>query len=146
MTGTPAKTGGPIVAHSLSHALAAAAAATDAALPLDLVSATGCASAAGTGWFAAVGALVAEQFPELPLSLTLDCADNAGVALGALRRGLTSIIFTGDPVAAARLDEIAAQSGAVIRRDRPIALDLQGARNPRATCIGWFTSEPGASL
>lgn len=145
MTGTQAKAGGPVIAYSLSHALAAAAAATHAALPLELVSVPGCGSAAGTGWFAALGDLVAERFPDLPLSLTLDCADDPGLVLGALRHGLKSIIFTGDPIAASRLDDIAGQYRAVVHRCRPTALDLHGTRNPRATCAGWFARGPGAS-
>lgn len=146
MTGAPAVAGGPVVAHSLSHALTAAASAVDASSPLDLVSAPGCGSAAGTGWFAAVGDLVAERFPDLPLTLTLDCADAAGLALGALRRGIKSIIFTGNAVAAARLEDIAAQYGATIHRDRPVALDLLATRNPRTACAGWFSLGGGAPL
>lgn len=146
MTGTQARAGGPVVVRSLAQALMAATAAASASVPLDLVSAAGCDAAAGTSWFAALGDLVAAEFPDLPLSLTLDCADRPGRVLGALRHGLKSIIFTGDPAAAARLDQIAAQTGAAIRRDRPHALDLATLRNPGAACAGWFTPNAGAAL
>ena len=146
MAGTTAQAAAPVVVHSLSQALDAALAAVEAAKPLDLLSADGCGGAAGTGWFCALGDFVAERFPDLPLRLTLDCADHPGIVLGALRRGVKSIIFTGDPAAAARLDAIAAQTEAEIRRDRPIALDLLGIRNPRTACAGWFASGAGASL
>ncbi len=143
--GGQAKAGGPVIAYSLSHALAAADAAIEAGVELELISVPGCGHAAGTGWFCALGDLVVERYPDLPLRMTLDCADDAGIALGALRRGLRSLVFSGNALAAARLEDIAARSGAVIHRHRPVAIDLIGIQNPRVTCLGWFASGAGAS-
>ena len=142
--GGQAKAGGPVVAHSLSHALAAAAAAVEAGVGLELISTPGCGHAAGTGWFCALGDLVAQRYPDLAVRLTLDCADDAGIVLGAFRRGLRSVVFTGNAAAAARLGDIAARSGAVVHRDRPMAIDLIETRNPRAACLEWFRPAAGS--
>jgi hypothetical protein len=138
--GGMAKAGGPVIAHSLAQALAAAEAASEASVGLELLSAPGCGHAAGTGWFRALGDLVVEKYPGLPVKMTLDCADDAGIALGALRSGLKSIVFTGKLSAATRLDDIAVRSGAVIHRQRPDAVDLIATRDPKAACIRWFSS------
>ena len=136
----------PIIVHSLAHALAAATVATQQNTPLHLTSASGAASTTGVGWFASLGEIVAERFPGLPLTLTLDCGDVSGLALGALRRGLHSIVFSGDPVAARRLTEIAQTYGAVIEPQPLPALDLLDAPDPNLACVRWFSVESGATV
>jgi hypothetical protein len=138
MTGPSVVAARPVVVHSLDHALAAAAAAVEAEVPLHLVSARGAASTAGPGWFSALGSIVAARFPGLPLALSLDCCGEAGLALGALRRGARSVIFTGASEAAMRLEEIARYRGATVATAYPDALDLAVARDPAAACARWF--------
>lgn len=125
----------PIVIHSLEHALAAAAAAEALAVPLLLHSAAGAGSSAGVGWFAAVQAIVAERFPGLDFVIVVDCADEAGTALAALRRGLRHLRFTGPAEAASKLEEL----GAVLVPEAP-ALDLLGAKDPAAACRNWLAA------
>lgn len=136
----------PVIVHSLAQALAAAAVATQQNKPLHLTSASGAASTSGVGWFASLGEIVAERFPGLPLTLTLDCGDVSGLALGALRRGLRSIVFSGDPVAAGRLAEIAQTYGAVIEPQSLPALDLLDAPDPNLACAQWFSMESSATV
>jgi hypothetical protein len=116
-----------IIAHSLDQALAAASAAASLGAPLVLLSAGG---AAGVGWFGALGALVAERHPGLDLTLVFDCDDEAGTAMGALRRGLTHLRFTGPPEVARKL----AAMGAILYQDAAPALDLHDVADPEGAC------------
>ena len=130
-----------IIIHSLDQALAAAAAATALNLPLVLRSAPGAGATVGVGWFAALAAALAERYPALPLTLILDCADEAGTAMGALRRGIRRIRFTGPPEVAAKLAAIAAAQGAALDEDSRPALDLLGEADPEAACRRWLAAQ-----
>jgi len=127
-----------IIVHSLDHALAAAVAATAVNSPLVLRSAPGAGGSVGVGWFAALAEALAERHPALPMTLILDCADEAGTVLGAFRRGLKRVRFTGPPAVAAKLAAIAALQGAALDEDARPALDLLGHADPEAVCREWL--------
>jgi hypothetical protein len=135
-----------IIIHSLDQALAAAVAATAVNSPLVLRSAPGAGGAAGVGWFAALAEALAERHPALPMTLVLDCADEAGTVLGAFRRGLKRVRFTGPPEVAAKLAAIAAAQGAALDEDCRPALDLLGQADPEALCRRWLTDNPSACV
>ena len=129
-----------IIVHSGAQALAAAEAATALGRPLTLRSAPG--GTLGVGWFASLGALLAERHPMLDLTLVLDCADEAGMALGALRRGLKVIRVDGSVAVRAKLGALAATYGARLDEDRRPPLDLAGELLERADlaarCRDWL--------
>lgn len=75
-----------------------------------LVTAPDMAAFAGAGFWLAI-----ER--ELGRSLVIDCGDDAGLALAALREGARDLLFTGPEVLAAKLHAIAAQRGGQVRRD-----------------------------
>ena len=74
-----------------------------------LVTAADIAHFAGVGFWHAV-----ER--ELGRRVVLDCADDAGLVMAALRQGLRDILFTGRADVALRLAGMAATSGARLRR------------------------------
>jgi hypothetical protein len=129
-----------IIIHSLEHALAAAAAAEALASPLVLRSASGAGGTLGVGWFAGLSEILAERHPDLDLTIVLDVADEAGTALGALRRGLKCLRFTGRPEVAAKLAAIAATSGARLDEDTRTALDLLGRADPGGAAQDWLVA------
>jgi|SRR5580658_107576 hypothetical protein len=131
-----------IVVHSLDQALAAAAAAEAMGSPLVLRSAPGAGGSAGVGWFTALVEAVADRHPALPVTFVLDCADEAGTVLGALRRGLKRLRFGGPPEVAAKLAAIAAAEGAALDEDSRPALDLLGQLDPEAISRRWLAGEP----
>lgn len=56
----------------------------------------------------------------------LDCGDNVGAALSAIRAGVEAVVFTGRADVASRLADIARQHGGRLDRERPAAvLDLE---------------------
>jgi hypothetical protein len=134
-----------IVIHSLDHARSAAGAAQALALPLTLASAAGAGGYVGPPWFKSVIDSAAAEFPGVRLSAVLDCGEEAGTALAALRHGLRRVRFTGGAAAAARLADIAGQLGAVIERGelRP-ALDLLDCRDLEASCRAFLAGNAGA--
>ena len=133
----------PIIIHSLDQALAAAAAAEALGVPLHLRSALGGGGTVGVGWFAALADLLAQQHPSLEAMLVLDCADEAGTVLGAIRRGIKRIRFTGPAEVAARLQAIAVAEGAALDDDPRPALDLLGVTDPEAACERWLAGRRG---
>jgi hypothetical protein len=129
----------PVIVHSLDQALAAAVAAEALAVPLTLRSAPGAAGYAGVGWFAAIASILAEKHPTLSATLILDCADEAGTAMGALRRGIAHLRFTGPPEVATKLTAL----GAILDTDTRPALDLLGHADPEAACRCWLSGAGG---
>ena len=90
-----------------------------------LVSAPDAGGYAGTGWFKALVATAREAVPDVPCSSLLDCGDNVGAALAAIRAEVEGVIFTGRSDVARRLADIARQHRARFETKRPVdVLDL----------------------
>jgi hypothetical protein len=90
-----------------------------------LVSAPDAGGYVGPGWFKALAAAAREAFPDIRCSTILDCGDNVGAALAAVRAEVEGVIFTGRPDVARRLADIARQHGVRFETKRPAeALDL----------------------
>jgi acyl-CoA reductase-like NAD-dependent aldehyde dehydrogenase len=80
----------------------------------------------GPGWFRELVAAAREAVPEARFSALLDCSDNVGAALAAIRAEVEGIIFTGRADVARRLADIAGQHGVRFETKRPTAaLDLE---------------------
>jgi hypothetical protein len=132
-----------IVIHSLAHAKAALAAAAALAKPVTLQSAPGAGSAAGPRWFLAVVADAARAYPAARYDAVLDCADEPGTVLAALRAGCRRVIFTGPPETRAKLKDIAAATGAALDDGAGRALDLLPQRDAESACRA-FINETGS--
>jgi hypothetical protein len=114
-----------IIVHSLGHAVAALKAAAAASRRVTLLSAPGAGGYAGPGWFRELVAAAHETVPEARFSALLDCGDEPGAILAALRSQVEGVIFTGRADVAQRLADIAGQCGAAFETARPAAdLDL----------------------
>lgn len=134
-----------ITIHSLRHARAAAAAASETGKPLLLLSAPFAAAYTGPGWFGAVARQVSDEFPDARVTAALDCGDRPGHALAALRHGLKTIRYDGPANAA--VTDIARRNRATVLRDRPPALDLHECAafdddiQLRQACRQWLEEE-----
>jgi hypothetical protein len=100
-----------IIIHSLAQAIAALSAAARAARPVVLASAPGAGGYAGPGWFGALVAAAREAVPDARFSVLLDCGDDAGAALAAIRSEIEAVVFTGAADIARRLADIARHHG-----------------------------------
>jgi hypothetical protein len=114
-----------IIIHSLAHAVAALTAAAKAGRPIVLASAPEAGVYAGPGWFREVIGAAREAMAAAQFSAVLDCGDDAGAAMAAIRAGIEAVVFTGRADVARRLADIAAQRGARLITERSAAaLDL----------------------
>jgi hypothetical protein len=113
------------IVHSFGHAVAALRAAAAAERQIVLASAPNAGGYAGAGWFAAVVEEARGTVPQARFSAFLDCGDEAGPVLAALRCEIQGVIFIGRADVARRLADIAQQQGARLVTARPeAALDL----------------------
>jgi len=125
-----------MVFRTLAQARAALAAAAEAGAPVILRSAPGAAAHAGVGYLKAIIERARAAYPTATARAIIDCGADAGTALAALRAGWTMIGFSGDDAVAAKLADIAGQSGAVLvaptSDDRLV--DLAANADPGAAC------------
>jgi hypothetical protein len=115
------------VVHHLGQARAALAAAAELGCAIELRSAPGAAGYAGVGYLKALGDEVGHE-------LLIDCGDDAGLVLAALRTGCRRIVFSGGAELARRLGDMAAQLRAVlvVEAQAPEAVMLQLEDDPAA--------------
>src|SRR5207244_13210673 len=92
-----------IVIHSLTHAVAALRVASEAGRPIILASPPDAGIYAGSGWFREVLFAARAAAPAAQSTAVLDCGDDAGAAMAALRAGLEAIVFTERAELSARL-------------------------------------------
>jgi hypothetical protein len=111
-----------IIIHSLAQAIAALRAALKADRQLVLTSAPGAGSYVGPAWFGALVVAAREAVPDAHFSILLDCGDDVGAALAAIRSEIEGVVFTGRADVARRLADIAHQHGVRFVTDRPAAL------------------------
>src|SRR5918994_7665639 len=117
-----------VVVHHLDQARAALAAAAEVGCRVELRSAPGAAGYAGVGYLKALG-------DEIGHELLIDCGDDAGLAMAALRTGCRRIAFSGSAELGRPLAEMAEQSGAtvVVEAHAPEVIMLQPEDDARVT-------------
>jgi hypothetical protein len=116
-----------IVVHSLAQAIAALRAAAQVDRAVVLASAPGAGSYVGPGWFGAVIDAARVAVPNAQFSALLDCGDDIGAALAAIRSEIEGVVFTGRSDVAQRLADIARQHGVRLCMEQPpVVLDLGG--------------------
>jgi hypothetical protein len=119
-----------IAVHDLHQARAALAAAEAMALCLRLWTVPGAAAYAGVGYLHALG-------EELGVAVVIDCGDDAGAVMAALRIGAREVAFTGDDAVARKLLDMAEQQGARLWTERPAGLVvLDPDEDPRPRLAG----------
>lgn len=128
-----------IVVYALPDACAALAAAAEHNLRITLVSPAGAAAFAGPGWFRALVTQASAAVPQANFDTILDCAGDAGLAMAAMREGVSALCFDGPNDVRAKIEDIAAQSGCVVTRiDYEKALDLDTCQDAAAACRDWL--------
>ena len=121
----PSRDAPVIIIRSLAHAIAALGAAAETGRPVVIASAPDAGIYAGPGWWRALIEGAREAVPAAQFTAFLDCGDDAGAAMAAIRAGIEAVVFTGHADVVRRLADIAAQAGASLVTERPApALDL----------------------
>ena len=129
-----------ILFNSLDHARAAVAASSERDVPFILQSAPGAAAYAGVGFLKAV---VDQAAGDGDIEAVIDCGEDAGTALAALRAGWARVVFSGPADMLEKLADIAAQQDArVVGPDtEATALDLLDVADPLAACRDFLGRE-----
>jgi fructose/tagatose bisphosphate aldolase len=132
--------------HDLAQARAALAAAATAGSEIHLLTPPGGARYAGAPYFAEVFRQAAAVVPAARYRATLDCGDDAALALDAIAEGWRSLVLSGGRKAFAKIAAIAEARRAAVLQRRPPAVDLAAAdpfaaslkilRDTRATLKG----------
>ncbi len=135
---TPVSLRPALVVHSLQHVEAALAAASDGTEGLVLVSASGAGASLGPLFWLAMLRQATSAYPQAVFTAYLDCSDEAGTALRALRAGVDHIRFTGRPDVGERLASIAQQLGAEVTDEAFDCFDLLDQPDPFAACRAWL--------
>jgi hypothetical protein len=134
-----------VIVHSLDQAQAALRAAAELGVAVTLASAAGAGAYAGPLWFKALIDAARKAHPEAEFDAVLDCAEEAGSALAALRAGIARVGFSGPPDVAARLQAIAEALGAALETaSGSDALDLVDARDPYEAARAFLAGESAA--
>ncbi|GAB2176398.1 hypothetical protein [Dongia sp. agr-C8] len=100
-----------VTVRNLAEARAALAAAREAAEAIALASPPDAAIQYGVLFYVELSEALAAEYPELRPVIAVDCGDRADLAHDAMRFGLKSIVFRGDPRTADRLADIAGTLG-----------------------------------
>src|SRR5260221_10075180 len=129
-----------IIIHSLAHARAALDAGAARGVPVTLASAGGAGGYAGPLWFKALIEAALRDHPGVSAAAVLDCGDEPGTTLGALRAGIKQVRFTGAGEVRERLAAIAAALGATLESGEAMpALDLLDAPDPTPLCPAYLS-------
>lgn len=103
-----------VIIHHLAQAQSALEAARQQDIAIQLRSAPGAAAYVGVGYLKALGDAVEHE-------LLIDCHDDAGLVMAALRTGCRKLVFSGDPQDLERLRQMAeSQDASLHRPDDPI--------------------------
>jgi hypothetical protein len=129
-----------IVVHGLAQARAALTAAKATDRPVIVASAAGAARAAGPGWWRELVEQASANVPGANATWVLDCADEPGSALAALREGVRCVALECPEPALGRVREIAAKHGGqLVAIARSGALDLALSEDPDADCAAFLS-------
>ncbi len=121
---------GPLViVHHMAQAKAVLRAALDAGIDIQLQSAPGAAAFAGVGYLKALGDAVGHE-------LLIDCGDDAGLVMAALRTGSKKLLFSGSPAEQCHLAQMADRNGA----------QTHGPTDPSALCLTLSPDEDGDAV
>jgi len=112
------------IIHDLSHALAVGKASMDLNVPVIVRSAPGLATTLGPEAFLAIIEETKRACPDALVLGILDCGDQAGTAIGALRRGVKRISVDPEAPALDKISDIAGQLDAGVVTAAETALDL----------------------
>lgn len=118
-----------VIVHHLTQACAVLRAAEDAGVSIQLRSAPGASAYAGVGYLHALGE--AADHP-----LVIDCGDDAGLTMAALRTGCRKLVFLGSSEKLERLCQMAKGYGSVIR----------GPMDPFPPCLTLSPDDDGETV
>tara|TARA_R110001592_G_scaffold303226_1_gene575335 strand:- start:694 stop:1140 length:447 start_codon:yes stop_codon:yes gene_type:complete len=129
-----------VVIHDLNHAKMALSAARRTGCPVHLVSAPGAAGHLGPALFKQIIDQARAAEPAAHTTVCLDCADEPGMALDALRQGVEAVSLSAAPEVLARIKSAAAMVGGKLAGRPARTLDMANADADRRL-DAWLTGD-----
>ncbi len=129
-----------IIVHNLEQAKAALKVADELAVTVTLISAPGGAAYLGATVFRDMVDEASRCYPGASHQAVLDCGEDPGLVLGALRHGIKAVRVDVGAGLETRLTDIADQQNAIILTDEAPALDLIDNSDPLAACRAWLAA------
>jgi len=121
------------IVHARAHVVVALEASRRHNVPVVLVSAPGAVRTGGAGWWREIIAQGRAAVPGTDSLSILDCADESGMALAAIREGVEAIALKAPAPTLERVKDIAEQSEvAILDIAWAGALDLGASNDPQA--------------
>jgi hypothetical protein len=131
-----------IIVHGIDDLHAALDAAASLQRPLTVLSIPGAAGSAGAPWFHALIQAGSAEYPGVPLTGVLDCADQPGHALAALRAGCRDLLLVESVPAWPRVCAIAEAAGARLHGAPGPTFNPRFFRDPIGACREWLAVNP----
>jgi hypothetical protein len=131
-----------IVIQGIGDLRAALKAAAGLYRSLTVLSIPGAAGSAGAPWFHALIQTGSAEFPEIPLTGVLDCADQPGFALASLRTGCRDLLLLDSSPAWPRVHAITQAAGARLYGSHGPTFNPRFFRDPIAACREWLAVNP----
>ena len=130
------------IIHDISHALAVGKASMELNAPVVVLSAPGLATTLGPEAFTALIEKTMAAYPDALVLGVLDCGDQAGTAIGALRRGVRRISVDVEAATLGKITDIAHQLEADVITRPDKALDLLDVADMDRAIRHYITNGP----
>jgi hypothetical protein len=131
-----------IIVQGIEDLRAALKAASSLNRALTVLSIPGAAGSAGAPWFHALIQAGSAEFAQVALTGVLDCADQPGHALAALRAGCRDLMLLESVPAWPRVRAIADAAGARIHSSAGPTFNPRFFRDPIGACREWLAVNP----
>ena len=131
-----------IIVHDRGQALAALDAAKTTGAPVLLLTAPGAARYAGPDYLFALVAEALAARQGTPAETAIDCGEDAGVAMAALRAGWKTLVFVGPAAVREKIESMAEQMGAAVLADAPEAVDIGTGPDAGKRASAWLRQSP----
>jgi len=83
----------------------------------------------------------ARENPQARYTAVLDCGDEPGLALGAMRHGIKAVRISNGPEISDKLADIATQRGVTVYQGEDPEIDLGGMTDPAGACRAWLRGD-----
>lgn len=140
-TRQPAAPPASVVIHDLDQARRALTAARRTGRPVHLVSAPGAGAYLGPALFKQIVDQACAAEPAARATACLDCADEPGTAMEALRQGIDAVSLTAAPAVLAKIESAAAQAGSSLSERPARTLDMAMA-DADMRLDAWLMGDP----
>lgn len=108
---------------------------------MTLVTPAGGAGSGGPEFYWEIYRGARTDVPEATSEAVIDCGQDAGTAMRALRCGWRQIVLCANPATTAKLEDMAAKLGGTVLRTRPTAIDLTPTSDPMRVCQQAFSNQ-----